>query len=168
MVQGYKADAREFVIPNHRSLLNSQHGCRSYQHARIQQAGGHPKGSYLTYLSVYYRVREYIYITLPKGVRVSGKDVKMILMLITAYLKESLLQLKAISSGDPSTSLKPGVALPHSLDVQHINIWNLLEGIVKGVKVLQDMLENGCFPNKMTFLIMFKGFHDLGKEENNI
>ncbi|CAN6816710.1 BnaC03g58090D [Brassica napus] len=95
MVQGYKADAREFVIPNHRSLLNSQHGCRSYQHARIQQAGGHPKGSYLTYLSVYYR-------------------------------------------------------------------------IVKGVKVLQDMLENGCFPNKMTFLIMFKGFHDLGKEENNI
>ncbi|WZZ45787.1 hypothetical protein YC2023_042046 [Brassica napus] len=86
MVQGYKADAREFVIPNHRSLLNSQHGCRSYQHARIQQAGGHPK-----------------------GVRVSGKDVKMILMLITAYLKESLLQLKAISSGDPSTSLKQKV-----------------------------------------------------------
>ncbi|KAF3605534.1 hypothetical protein DY000_02047514 [Brassica cretica] len=75
----------------------------------------------------------------------------MILMLITAYLKESLLQLKAISSGDPSTSLKPGVALPHSLDVQHINLWNLLEGIVKGAKVLQDMLENGCFPNKMTF-----------------
>lgn len=55
MVQRYKADAREFVIPNHRSLLSSQHGCRSYQHARIQQAGGHPKGSYLTYLSVYYR-----------------------------------------------------------------------------------------------------------------
>ncbi|CAF1709468.1 unnamed protein product [Brassica napus] len=93
MVQGYKADAREFVIPNHRSLLNSQHGCRSYQHARIQQAGGHPKGS----------------------VRVSGKDVKMILMLITAYLKESLLQLKAISSGDPSTSLKVRLLMHISL-----------------------------------------------------
>ncbi|KAH0878864.1 hypothetical protein HID58_066258 [Brassica napus] len=123
MVQRYKADAREFVIPNHRSLLSSQHGCRSYQHARIQQAGGHPKGSYLTYLSVYYssglkfRVREYIYIyiTLPKGVRVSGKDVKMILMLITAYLKESLLQLKAISSGDPSTSLKVSLLMHISL-----------------------------------------------------
>ena len=40
--------------------------------------------------------------------------------------------------------------------------------IVKGVKVLEEMPENGCFPNKMTFLIMFEGLHDLGKEENKI
>ncbi|XP_024006173.1 uncharacterized protein LOC18010367 isoform X2 [Eutrema salsugineum] len=43
--QGSQANARESVMPNHRSLTNSQHGNRGYQYVRTQQqAGGHPKG----------------------------------------------------------------------------------------------------------------------------
>ncbi|KAF2597530.1 hypothetical protein F2Q68_00007922 [Brassica cretica] len=46
-----------------------------------------------------------------KGVGVREEDVKRILRLIMPYLNESLLQLRALFSGDPSTTLKMGVVL---------------------------------------------------------
>ncbi|KAL1218931.1 GBF-interacting protein 1-like [Cardamine amara subsp. amara] len=43
--QGSQTNARESVMPNHRSLSNSQHGNRSHQYVRTQQqAGGLSKG----------------------------------------------------------------------------------------------------------------------------
>ncbi|CAF2137232.1 BnaA02g07960D [Brassica napus] len=46
-----------------------------------------------------------------KGVGVREEDVKRVLRLIMPYVNESLLQLRALFSGDPSTTLKMGVVL---------------------------------------------------------
>ena len=46
-----------------------------------------------------------------KGVGVREKDVKKIFRLIMPYLNESLLQLRVLFSGDPSTTLKVSLLL---------------------------------------------------------
>ncbi|CAH8366068.1 unnamed protein product [Eruca vesicaria subsp. sativa] len=61
-----------------------------------------------------------------KGVGVREEDVKRILRLIMPYLNESLLQLRALFSGDPSTTLKMGVVLFILARCgSSITLWNL-------------------------------------------
>ncbi|KAF8102547.1 hypothetical protein N665_0198s0247 [Sinapis alba] len=61
-----------------------------------------------------------------RGVGVREEDVKRILRLIMPYLNESLLQLRALFSGDPSTTLKMGVVLfVLARCGSSITLWNL-------------------------------------------
>ncbi|KAL0729245.1 hypothetical protein Bca4012_025338 [Brassica carinata] len=61
-----------------------------------------------------------------KGVGVREEDVKRILRIIMPYLNESLLQLRALFSGDPSTTLKMGVVLfVLARCGSSITLWNL-------------------------------------------
>ncbi|KAF8074411.1 hypothetical protein N665_1104s0019 [Sinapis alba] len=62
----------------------------------------------------------------PKGVGVREEDVNRLLRLIMPYLNESLLQLRALFSGDPSTTLKMGVVLFILARCgSSITLWNL-------------------------------------------
>ena len=49
-----------------------------------------------------------------RGVGVKEEDVKRMLRVIMPYLNESLLQLRALFSGDPSTTLKVSLFSPAS------------------------------------------------------
>lgn len=49
-----------------------------------------------------------------RGVGVREEDVKRMLRVIMPYLNESLLQLRALFSGDPSTTLKVSPSSPAS------------------------------------------------------
>ncbi|KAJ4911129.1 Reticulon-like protein B21 [Raphanus sativus] len=61
-----------------------------------------------------------------KGAGVREEDVKRILRFIMPYLNESLLQLRALFSGDPSTTLKMGVVLYILARCgSSITLWNL-------------------------------------------
>ncbi|KAL1217540.1 Reticulon-like protein B21 [Cardamine amara subsp. amara] len=61
-----------------------------------------------------------------KVVGVREEDVKRMLRLIMPYLNESLLQLRALFSGDPSTTLKMGVVLfVLARCGSSITLWNL-------------------------------------------
>ncbi|CAG7910358.1 unnamed protein product [Brassica rapa] len=61
-----------------------------------------------------------------RGVGVREEDVKKMLRLIMPYLNESLLQLRALFSGDPSTTLKMGVVLfVLARCGSSITLWNL-------------------------------------------
>ncbi|XP_048598911.1 reticulon-like protein B21 isoform X2 [Brassica napus] len=61
-----------------------------------------------------------------RGVGVREEDVKRMLRLIMPYLNESLLQLRALFSGDPSTTLKMGVVLfVLARCGSSITLWNL-------------------------------------------
>ncbi|CAH8358737.1 unnamed protein product [Eruca vesicaria subsp. sativa] len=61
-----------------------------------------------------------------KRVGVREEDVKRMLRLIMPYLNESLLQLRALFSGDPSTTLKMGVVLfVLARCGSSITLWNL-------------------------------------------
>ncbi|CDY55012.1 BnaA10g29370D [Brassica napus] len=61
-----------------------------------------------------------------RGVGVKEEDVKRMLRVIMPYLNESLLQLRALFSGDPSTTLKMGVVLfVLARCGSSITLWNL-------------------------------------------
>ncbi|VVB16388.1 unnamed protein product [Arabis nemorensis] len=61
-----------------------------------------------------------------KGVGVREEDVKRMLRLIMPYFNESLLQLRSLFSGDPSTTLKMGVVLFFLAKCgSSITLWNL-------------------------------------------
>ncbi|CAF1767264.1 hypothetical protein HID58_088163 [Brassica napus] len=61
-----------------------------------------------------------------KGVGVREEDVKRMLGVVMPYLNESLLQLRALFSGDPSTTLKMGVVLfVLARCGSSITLWNL-------------------------------------------
>ncbi|XP_056851355.1 reticulon-like protein B21 isoform X2 [Raphanus sativus] len=61
-----------------------------------------------------------------KGAGVREEDVKRMLRVIMPYLNESLLQLRALFSGDPSTTLKMGVVLfVLARCGSSITLWNL-------------------------------------------
>ncbi|CAN6862368.1 unnamed protein product [Brassica oleracea var. botrytis] len=61
-----------------------------------------------------------------RGVGVREEDVKRMLRVIMPYLNESLLQLRALFSGDPSTTLKMGVVLfVLARCGSSITLWNL-------------------------------------------
>ncbi|KAJ0266834.1 Reticulon-like protein B21 [Hirschfeldia incana] len=61
-----------------------------------------------------------------RGVGVREEDVKRMLRVVMPYLNESLLQLRALFSGDPSTTLKMGVVLfVLARCGSSITLWNL-------------------------------------------
>lgn len=94
-----------------------------------------------------------------KEVGVREEEVKRILRLIMPYLNESLLQLRALFSGDPSTTLKVSVPSPSlllSIDLSKEEImmmkmcrWEWCFSSWPGVALLSPF---GTSPNLVPFL----------------